>query len=65
MQNSKKNLICAWKLSLNKGNYALKIDDGRQTERQTVKVTYKGASLLKNSLNNQALSAQLTISLIG
>ena len=30
-----KYLICAWKLSLlNEGNYALKIDGGRQTERR-------------------------------
>ena len=32
MQNPKKNLICAWKLSVNEGNYALKIDGGRQTK---------------------------------
>ena len=31
---SKKNLICAWKISLNEGNYAIKIDGGRQAERQ-------------------------------
>ena len=31
-----KNLICAWKLSLNKGNYALKIDGGRQTDIQSL-----------------------------
>ena len=35
LQNSpQKYLICAWKLSLNKGNYALKIDGGRQTDRK-------------------------------
>ena len=35
MQNPKKNLICAWKLSCNEGNYALRIDGGRQKDRQT------------------------------
>ena len=35
LQNTPQNLIYAWKLSLNEGNYALKIDGGRQTERQT------------------------------
>ena len=34
-EKSKKYLICAWKLSLNEGNYALKIDGGRQNDRQT------------------------------
>ena len=33
----KKYLIFAWKLSLNKGNSALKIDGGRQTDRKTDK----------------------------
>ena len=47
LQNSNKSLICAWKLTLNEGNYALKIDGGRLTERQTDKVSYRGASLLK------------------
>ena len=46
MQNPKKCLICAWKLSLNEGNYALKMDGGRQTDRktdrQTDKVSYRG-----------------------
>ena len=45
-------LICAWKLSLN--NHALKIDGGRQkdkqterqTDRKTDKACYRGASLL-------------------
>ena len=38
------NRLCIFKkLSLNKGNYALKIDGGRQTD----KVSYRGASLLK------------------
>ena len=36
---SKKYLICAWKLSLNEGNNALKLDGGRQTERQTERRT--------------------------
>ena len=31
----KKFLICAWKLLVNEGKYALKIDGGRQTDRQT------------------------------
>ena len=35
LQNPKKYLICAWKLSLNEGNYALKIYGGRQKDRQT------------------------------
>ena len=39
MQNPKKYLICAWKLSLNNGNYALKIDGGRQTHRKTDRQT--------------------------
>ena len=33
---SEKNLICARKLLLNKGNYAIKIDGGRQTDRQSL-----------------------------
>ena len=36
---NKKNLICAWKLSLNEGNYALKIDGGRQKDRQKDRMT--------------------------
>ena len=36
LQNPKKYLICAWKLSLNKGNYALKIDGGRQEDGQSL-----------------------------
>ena len=48
LQNTpKKYLICAKKLSLNEGNYAFKIDGGRQNDRQTDKVSYRGASLLK------------------
>ena len=35
LQNPKKYLICAWKLLVNEGNYALKIDGDRQTDRQT------------------------------
>ena len=35
----KKYLICAWKLSLNEGKYALKIDGGRQTDRKTDRQT--------------------------
>ena len=30
----KKYLICAWKLSLNEGNFAIKIDGGRQKDSQ-------------------------------
>ena len=47
LQNSRKKLICAWKLSLNEGNYAIKIDGGRQKDRQTDRVSYRGVSLLK------------------
>ena len=40
MQNPpKKYPICAWKLSLNEGNYAFKIDGGRQKDRQTDRKT--------------------------
>ena len=35
LQNPKNIFFCAWKLSLIKGNYALKIDGGRQKDRQT------------------------------
>ena len=36
LQNPKKKYLnCVWKLSLSKGNYALKIDGGRQPDRQT------------------------------
>ena len=36
LQNpEKKNLICTWKLSFNEGNYAIKLDGGRQTDRKT------------------------------
>ena len=34
LQNPTKFLIYAWKLLVNEGNYALKIDGDRQTERQ-------------------------------
>ena len=46
LQNPKKYLICAWKLSLNEGNYALKIYGGidrqkdSKTDRQTDKSEY-------------------------
>ena len=55
LQIPQKYLICAWKLSLNEGNYALIIDGGRQTDRQnrpdrqTDRVSYRGASLLKKT----------------
>ena len=56
LQNFKKKYsICAWKLSLNKGNYALKslvkiiqpCKIQKKTDRQTDKVSYRGALLLK------------------
>ena len=34
-KSKKKYLICAWKLSVNEGNYALKIDGVRQKDRKT------------------------------
>ena len=36
MPIQKKYLICAWKLLLNEGKFALKIDGGRQTDRQSL-----------------------------
>ena len=35
----KKYLICAWKLSLNKSNYAIQIDGVRQQDRKTNRQT--------------------------
>ena len=44
LQNCKKYLIFALKLSLNEGNFAIRIDSG---DRQTDKVSYRGAPLQK------------------
>ena len=42
-----KILNFAWKLSLNEGDHAIKIDGGRQKDRRTDRVYYRGTSLLK------------------
>ena len=44
-EKSKKYLIFAWKLLVNEGNYALKIDGGRQKDRKT-EIQTDGQSLL-------------------
>ena len=48
----KKYPICTWKLSLNEGKYSIKIDGGRQKDRQTDKVSYRGAPFLKKKEQN-------------